>query len=138
MSVLEKLLAIVAMGGAIGGPVAGISMLQRFLSGMAVVVALTIISSIMAGAFLLVVLYAAGATMIAHGLTPPAALLTMAVFILIIALLFLALTLFYLGRLRNMPALFMHHNAPLAVRVNNVFESFLRGFMSPPSVRERK
>ncbi|MDD5585407.1 MAG: hypothetical protein PHY92_00430 [Alphaproteobacteria bacterium] len=132
MSILEKLLAIVAMGGAIGGPVAGMSMLQRFLSGMAVVVALTIISSIMAGAFLLVVLYAAGATMIAHGLTPPAALLTMAVFILIVALLFFALTLFYLGRLRNIPVLFMRHDAPLAVRLNHVVDSFFRGLMTPP------
>jgi MFS superfamily sulfate permease-like transporter len=122
---VDRLLGLAGMGSTI----ANISMLKRFLSGIAVVIALTAISSTMAGMLLIAGFYALYLTLIHHGLDPSLAALTVGggALTIVIVLAIWAVLRWY--ELRDMPRL-LYTEAPLIHRATKLADAFINGLLA--------
>lgn len=126
MSTIDRLLGLAGMGSTI----ANISFLKRFLSGVAVVVALTAVSSTILGMLLVAGLYALYISLVHHGLDPAVAALTASgiALAIVIALAVLAIMRWY--QLRDMPRLFDNMEAPIINRVSRLADAFISGLLA--------
>lgn len=122
---VDKLLGIAGMGSTI----ANISLLKRFLSGIAVVIALTAISSTMMGMLLIAGFYALYLSLVHHGLDPSIAALTVGggALLIVIVLGIFAVIRWY--ELRDMPRL-LYMEAPIINRAHKLADAFINGLLS--------
>jgi hypothetical protein len=113
-----------------GSAVANISLLKRFLSGIAVIIALTAVGSTILGMLLIAGLYALYISLIHHGLDPAVAALTASGIALavVIALATVAIMRWY--QLRDMPRLFEGMEAPIIGRVGRLADAFIAGLLA--------
>ena len=122
---VDKLLGLAGMGSTI----ANISLLRRFLSGVAVVIALTAISSTIAGMLLIAGFYALYLSLIHHGLDPSLAALTVGggALIIVIVLAIFAVLRWY--ELREMPRL-LYMETPIISRASKLADAFINGLLA--------
>jgi len=124
MSYVDKLLGIAGMSSTI----AHVSMLKRFLSGVTVVIALTAVSSTMAGMILIVALYALYLSLVHHGLDQQTAVLTVTGLAVIATGALAALAVFRWRQLRNMPHLMP--SSPVLGHVSKLADAFVAGLLA--------
>lgn len=127
---VDKLLGLAGVGSTI----ANISLLRRFLSGVAVVIALTAISSTMAGMLLIAGFYALYLSLIHHGLDPTIAAVTIGGVALIIVIVLAVMAVMRWYQLRDMPRL-LHVESPLIDQASKLAEAFISGLLTERSPR---
>ncbi len=124
MSYIDKVLGIAGMGSTI----ANVSLLKRFLSGVTTVIALTAISSTMAGMLLLTAIYGLYLGLIHYGLEPVAAVVAMGSLALIITAILAWMAVMRWRELRELPHIMTH--GPLMGQVNRIADAFVDGLLS--------
>jgi hypothetical protein len=126
---VDKLLGLAGVGSTI----ASVTLLKRFLSGIAVVIALTAISSTMAGMLLITGFYALYLSLTHHGLDPTIAAITIGSVALIIVIVLAVMAVMRWYQLRDMPRL-LHGESPLIDRASKLAAAFINGLLTerPP------
>ncbi len=136
MSTIAKILGLMLAGRSVADST---PMFGRLLSGIAAVVALAILSSILAGVLVVGMIYAAYAALVAHGLEPNAAMMIMAGVIIIMTGLMVNQLFVTIRRIKHIPAQVLVRKNPLAERATKLGFAFVDGFMSqPPQAPEPK
>jgi hypothetical protein len=125
MSYMDKILGIAGMGSTL----ANVSMLRRFLTGVTVVIALTAVSSTMAGMIIIVALYGLYLALMHHGLDPQAAVIAVSAFAVIITALLATLAFVRWRQLKDMPH-FMNSETSIASQVHQLVDAFVGGLLS--------
>jgi len=121
----------------LGSGLANIRLLQRFLSGIATVVALTVISAILVGMLLTAAFIGLFFLLTHFGLDPVAAgILVIAGAVLLVGL-FVALTVARINELRDLPNRSLNFDLPSLAKITDIFESFIGGFTSPAAPKSR-
>lgn len=123
---METLLALANLGQRTYGR----WLFHRLISGIFVVVGLTIIISIMISAVLVGSLMAAYFTFIHYGVYPQIAMVITGVLAILIITLLILLTLLRLRHLRKMPQTLLKQS-PVTSCAAGVLQAFLDGFMGP-------
>src|SRR5262249_31128284 len=114
--------------------IANISMFKRFLSGIAVIVALTAIGSILAGMLLVVGFFGLYFGLVHHGLDPLIAAVTVSGLALIIVIVLAVWAVIRWYQLREMPRL-LYMEQPLIDRAGRLADAFINGLLA---VRTRR
>jgi hypothetical protein len=114
----------------IGSSLANVSLLHRFLEGIISLIALTIVSAMMAGMLILTGLYGIYVVLTRYGLTPDAALVTIIALGLAITLALVSLTYARLRHLRSLPELILPRNFLPLARTARLTQAFMEGFRS--------
>lgn len=125
---LEKLLGLAT----IGSTFASVSLLHRFLMRLAIVLALTIISALMAGALLIGLFYGLYSVLTSYGLSPDAALVVVGILILIITASLITFTMYQLRMIKNLQPSPLRSTFPGFSFISELGESFLEGFSKAP------
>jgi len=115
----------------IGSSFANIALLQRFLEGIVGVIALTILSAMMAGMLIMSAFYGLYLGLTRYGLDPDAALVAVVAIGSFLTAALSALTVARLRQLRELPL----RTAPMPTlsRLTNVTHAFIDGFKAHPS-----
>lgn len=121
---LEKLLGLAT----IGSTFASVSLLHRFLTRLATVLALTIISALMTGVLLIGVFYAIYLGLTTNGLTHEAALLIVGALVLALTAGLICITLRQLHIIKSLQPSPMKQTFPGLSFVGSIAEAFLDGF----------
>jgi len=130
---IEKLLSLSGLAG-VGGTIVNISLLKRFLSCVAAIVAFTAISGTMAGMLLIGALYALDLSLIHHGMTSLGAGLLSCGLAITLVMLFGVLAFMRWQQLRDMPSL-LSRETPFIHRAGKLAEAFIDGLMSERTER---
>ncbi len=129
---IEKIMSVVS----IGGTVANVALLQRFLSGVTVVVALTVISAFMIGLMLTGLFGALYFCLVHYGLLPEIAALMVALFALLMTITLAVIVILRVKHLRGLPSQMLRKDLSSLAPLGEVLESFINGFMSRgPSIK---
>ena len=123
-----KLLGLFAVGRQIADQV----LLRRFLSSLATLLILLVISGILLGSLIIGALYGAYLLLLIKGVAPFAAFLTVAGLLIFCAIVTLLLTLNHARRTMTVSRFFKHIEDAVAERVMPVAEAFLDGLMTRP------
>ena len=123
---LGKLMGLATLGSGL----ANVRLLQRFLSGVATVIALTIVSAILVG-MLLVSAFIGAFFLLTHlGLDPVAAGILVLVTVFIAIGSCVALTVIRIQELRDIPNQTLNFDLPGMSSVIGIVEAFVHGFAS--------
>ncbi|HAX90722.1 MAG TPA: hypothetical protein DCY07_00740 [Rhodospirillaceae bacterium] len=131
MSILDRILSVVSVGGAIGGSIAGIGLLQRLASKTIVVLGLMIVSAMLGVISLVGILYAVYMGLMASGLSPLLALFYVVAVVLLVTIGFIALTYRSFNNLKENSFKNVYHDMPFTARVSYCANKFLNGFSHP-------
>lgn len=126
MSRIGKLLGLLTFGRMYAKTL----IFQKFLSGIAAAVALTIVSGMMVGTLLIGGLYALYALLLHFGLPVFNAMFTTGAVAFGVTALLIAVTAQCLQKLLVIPKDFIQAEAPLASRVSNVADAFVDGLLT--------
>ena len=126
-------LASIAGAASIGGALWDALLFKRFLSDIAAIMVLTIITGVMAGALLLGGYYGFMLLLIQHGLDAEAALLTVGGMVAAIAIVSAAFVVGYIRRLRSA----LQPLSPLTSGISDIANAFVDGLLTR-SEREKK
>ena len=108
---------------------ANVRLLHRFLSGVATVIALTVVSAIMAG-MLLSAAFVGNFILLVHlGLDPIAAGILVVVAVLAFLGVLIAMTVRRVEELRDLPNRYLNFDVPVLAKVTDFVESFIGGFI---------
>jgi len=129
MSSIEKILGIVGVGSTI----ANISLLKRFLSGVTVVIALTAISSTLAGMLMILGFYGLYLSLLHYGLQPQAAMVTVSGIATLITVALGGLAVLRWRQLRDMPNLMQE--SPVINQISKIAHAFVDGLLTDPNRR---
>lgn len=131
---LGKLLGIASLGGT----VAGLTMLQKFLAAITTIVTLTIISAMMGGLFLICGFSLLYLELTRYGLDPAVALMLIGGVVFVITLTLVVLAVLRIREMQDMPVLsLVQRNAPTLAHAQEIAESFLSGLLSTKSSRAK-
>lgn len=126
MSVLGKVLGLISVGKAFSVT----PMYKKFLSGVAAVAALTVISGMMIGTLLVGSLYAAYKGFLYSGMDPQAALIVTAGIAIIVTIVLIATTISYLRSLFDVPKRLLQAESPMASQVGGLADAFFDGLLT--------
>jgi len=124
MSYFGKLLDITTLGST----VTGFALLQKFLSRLTVIVALTIISSIMVVVLMMAGFYAVYVSLVYYGVAHQAAMVTTGGIALLVTLTLIGITVSRLRQIRNIHHLML--DLPVISNIRSLADSFIEGFFS--------
>lgn len=124
LSRLGSLIALVLAGRR---NAASPALVQRFLTGIAVVVGLAVTLGLCAGSLVIAGLYCAYNGLISHGLEPAAALLSVAVLIVLIIVMLVVVLREKIRSLREMPGTIIQAEAPIVSEVRQTVTAFIDG-----------
>ena len=124
MSLIGKLLDITS----VGGTMAGVVLLQKLAARLVIVVALTIITSLMIAMLMAAGFYIIYTSLVFYGLVPQAALLVTCGLGLVTTFVLIVLTAFYVRQIRNLHRHLLPAK-PLA-EIQKLAEVFIEGFLS--------
>jgi hypothetical protein len=130
MSTVDKFLGLAGMGSTL----VHASVLKRFLSGVTAVVALTVISSTMAGMIAVVGFYALYLGLVHYGLDYRAAVVTVSGFAVILTAALATLAVLRWRHLREMPRLL---ETPVFGDMGRIAEAFINGLKTGRDRRPR-
>lgn len=126
MSTIGKLLGVVSLGSAFTAT----PMYKKFLSGVAAVAGLTVISGMMIGTLLVGLLYATYRGFIYSGMNPQAALIVTAGIAGIVTIVLVAATISYLRSLFDVPKQLMQAESPVTTQVAGLANAFFDGLLT--------
>ena len=126
MSMIGKILGAISLGGAFTAT----PMYKKFLSGVAAVAALTVISGMMVGMLLVGLLYAAYKGFIYGGMEPQASLIVTAGIAAIATIILIAMTVHYLRSLFDVPKRLLQAESPMAAQVGGLADAFFDGLLT--------
>jgi hypothetical protein len=116
----------------IGSSVANVALLQRFLEGIIGIIALTIVSAMMAGMLVVSGFYAAYVGLMHYGLDPDAAGVTIILLACIATLSLIGWVVWQLRNLRELPRHALPHGLPpVMARATDMAQAFIEGFLHP-------
>lgn len=124
---LSRLGSLVALILASRRNAASPMLIQRFLSGIAVIVGLAVTLGLCVGSLIVAGLYCAYNGLIAHGLDSAAALLVVATLVVLVIVLLIVLMRDRIHALRGIPGAIMQSEAPIASEVRQTFSAFVDG-----------
>lgn len=131
MSKLGAILGLISLGRVF----AATPLYKRFLSGVAAVICLTIVTGMVSGALLIGLFYGVYELFLLNGLeSTPALITTFALGVLTLVVLVMC-TLSHLRSLLDVPKMLMEHQHPIASRATSIAQAFIEGFTSTPTVR---
>jgi len=133
MSSINKLLGLASVGSTI----ANVSLLQRFLTDVTAVVALTAVAGTMLGAIVILGFYGLYLGLIAHGLDPQTAFIAVSVLALVVIALVTTIAVMRWRHLRATPHNILSLDTPIVAQVGRLVDSFLAGLMGPETHRDR-
>ena len=131
---IGKLMGLASLGSGL----ANIRLLQRFLSGVATVIALTIVSAILVGMLVASTFIGIFFLLTHFGLDPTAAAILVIVAVLLLIGLLVNLTLLRIRELRDIPNNAFNFEVPSVAKVVTVVESFIEGFIKDHLQRHRR
>jgi hypothetical protein len=130
---VDKLLSLAALGGTI----TNVALLRRFLSGATIIIALTVISSLLAGALLIGALYLACRELMMNGLDAGSAMLVVTVAGCFILAACISITVIQLQKLRELSTrIFTMPVSPAVTRITGVAQGFISGLLSRQTARK--
>jgi hypothetical protein len=129
---LEKLLGLAT----IGSTFASVSLLHRFLSRLAIVLALTIISALMAGVLLIGMFYGLFCLLTAYGLTHATSLILVGMLVFILTAALVLVTLQQLRQIKSLQPSPFKQTFPSLSYIGSIAEAFMQG-LSTHSKTER-
>jgi hypothetical protein len=115
----------------VGSTLAGIGLLHRFLSDVASIIFLAIVSAFMLCAVLTGCIYMVYLYLVRSGLDPYAAGVTIGIVALLVATLFVVLTIGQIRQLRELPYRGLHRYKSGLSDVGHVADAFIDGFLNP-------
>ncbi|HUY69356.1 MAG TPA: hypothetical protein VMV79_08655 [Alphaproteobacteria bacterium] len=124
MSYIGKLVDLTT----VGGTVTGIALLQRLIPRLAIIVALTIISSMMIVALMMAGFYAVYAGLLSYGLTSGAAMAATGGIALLVTLLLVGVTVIRMRQIRDVRRALL--NMPIVAEAVDLADAFVEGFLS--------
>ena len=128
---IGKLISLLSLGGT----VASVAMLKRFLAGLAVVVALTITCALMAAVLISGCFVALYFGLVRAGLSPDMALVSVGLLVLLVTLVSGWLAVLKLRELRELPFHAMDtSNVPSLGRLAGIANSFVEGLLAGRAV----
>ncbi|MBY0406849.1 MAG: hypothetical protein K2Q01_04100, partial [Rickettsiales bacterium] len=128
--VIGKLIGVLMAGRSLS---ASTPLVNRLLTGIAVIVGLAILSAILAGVLVVGMLYGAYAILVAHGLEQDMALIVVGALTLgLIAMLVRQLVL-NIQEIKAIPTQIIGKQNRMAERASKVGAAFLDGLLSPPA-----
>lgn len=107
------------------------NLVQSLLTGIAAVVAMSVVVAMLAGMLLIGGFYLLYQTLVNHGLEPSVAFLLIGLFITLAMAIFIIVIAMYVKRLKELPQHLVRTETPVIHRVTDVAESFVRGLMTP-------
>ena len=107
-------------------------MFHRLLVGIAAIVVLSILSSLLAGVLMLGLIYAAFTALVNHGLEPEAAMMIIGAVIVILTAFMVNQIFVSIKKIKHIPAQVLPKQNPLADRATKAGYAFIDGFMSGP------
>lgn len=102
-------------------------MVQRFLSGIAMVIGLAVILGLCAASLIIAGIYGVYRGLIAHGLEPSVALLSVTVLMVLVIVLLIALLRDKIRALREIPGAILQSEAPIVSDIKQTVSAFLDG-----------
>ncbi len=133
MKVMPMLDTLLGLAG-VGTTIANVSLVRRFLSGIALVVALTAAGGVMTGIFMAAMLYALYLSLVRHGLDPVIAAVMIGGFALVIIALLGTFAAMRWYQLREIPNL-LYPEKPFFARAGKIADAFMNGFIGDRSQR---
>lgn len=127
MSKLGAILGLISLGRAF----AGTPLYKRFLSGVAAVVCLTIVTGMVAGALLIGLFYGVYELFLHNGLAQTPAIFTTFALGLLTLVVLVMCTLSHLRGLIDVPKLLLQYQSPLASRATTIVQAFIDGITTP-------
>jgi hypothetical protein len=127
MTKLGTILGIISLGRSF----AGTSLYRKFLSGVAVVICMMIVTGMIAGALLLGAFYGVYQGFMYYGMeSTPALIATFGLGAMVFAILVM-LTLNHLRSLVSIPQMLVRDENPIASRATDMVQAFIDGFRQP-------
>ena len=126
LSTIGKIVGLITLGKGFTQTL----MFRKFLSGVAAVVALTIITGMMVGSLMLVSIYGIYLALMNYGLEPTAAMFATVGIAVFITGLLIFFTLAHLRRLADVPKQLMQTESPVAQRMSTLADSFVDGLLT--------
>ena len=112
----------------IGGSIANVSLIQRFLSGLTSIIAFTVLSALMAGMLIVCAFYGAYAWLLQYGMDQTSAVEVILGLMFFLTAVLASVAYWRLQELRKFPTQLLHREVPGLARVSSVVNAFLDGF----------
>lgn len=109
---------------------ADVPVIRKMLSGITMMIALTIVSGIMISALIVGGLYAAYLVQVYYGMQPVAAFVITGVLAVIITMIFVSATIMHSRNLAEMPKHLFKTESPLTYRASGIANAFLDGLLT--------
>ena len=132
MAIVEKLLGVATIGGAL----ANVALLERFLTGITHVVALSVISGLMICLLLIGTFFGLYFGLTHYGLDPTVAALTVGALAFLITLGIIGLTVLKLRQLQELPVHAIHASMPVLAHLSSLAAAFIEGLLEQPARRK--
>lgn len=131
--IFSKLGGVVSLGrllslAAIGGTVASAAAINRLVTQLVGIIALTVLASIMLGVFVVTLLYTLYVVAVGYGIAPLTALLCLSGSVLVLTLIIFWLLLNKLKGVKSTPNIVVYPEIPLVDQVQTVAAAFVDGF----------
>jgi hypothetical protein len=132
IAIVEKLVGVATIGGAL----ANVALLQRFLTGIAHVVALSVISGLMVCLLLLGSFFGLYFGLTHYGLGSTVAALMIGAFAFLITSGIIGLTVLKLRQLQELPVHATHAPMPVLAHLSSLAAAFIEGLLEQPARRK--
>ena len=129
MSKLGTILGIISIGKAFTGT----PVYKRLLSGVAVVICMTIVTGMLAGALLLTIFYGVYQAFLTYGLESTPAMVATAALALMTLVVLAISTINYLRDLMNVPHIVSEFQSPLLSKATGIAQAFMEGLNGTPA-----
>ncbi len=126
MSLVTKIVTLILMRRSM--PV-GTPLLQRLLTGVALVLVIALVASMLLGVWMMGLFYFIYQLLITSNVAPQVAMLSVGTAMLITVIAMFAVAVSYGRRLSKIPPKIVAQEMPVAYRVNNVASAFVDGLM---------
>ena len=126
MSIAGKIIALVLMRRA----TPSFPLIQRLLAGVAAVLVLAMLASLLIGVLIVGALYGGYQLLIQYGLEPQVALLGMGIFTIMLVLALISVAISYAKNMGGLARRIMVSESPVASRASSVANAFMDGLKS--------
>lgn len=134
MSAVGKILGLMIAGKGLADTT---PLFNRLLSGIAAVVALAMLSAILAGVLVVGLIYVAYMALVQHGLDSDAAMFLMGGVVMVMVAILVSQLLGTIRRIKYIPAQVLARQNPLAKRATTLGYAFIDGFMNQNAVQPK-
>jgi len=130
MSLLSKIATLILLRKTVP---AGIPLIERLLAGMAAVLVLSLVASLLLGAWIMGLFYGLYALLLHYNVAEPLAVLSTGIVSLLFIIGMFTAAIAYARQLRSYPKQIISHEMPVTYRANTIANAFVDGLMGSKS-----